>query len=130
MSEAVLLVILTPIAGALATMLLRLWDSFANRKKVQMDESAGFRDELRQEIDRKTKELNEAYQRIERQNDYENEQERELRLWQQQYFELYSMYYPLRIIVGSLPEGQGKLAEASLGPAPHERAALDRGDGA
>lgn len=125
MSEAVLLAILAPIAGAIATLLVKLWDSFANRKKLALDENAEFREELRKEIDRKNEELTEAKAHIERQNDYENEQERELRLWQRRYFELYSMFYPLRIIVMSLPEGKGRLAESALGPAPHERDALD-----
>ena len=125
MSEAVLLVLLTPIAGAIATMLIKLLDTFANRRKAKRDEGAEFRSELRQEIERKNAELAELKAQVLKQHDYENAQERELRQWQQNYFELYSMYYPLRIIVGSLPEGQGQLAAASLGPAPHERAALD-----
>ena len=117
--------IVAPLAGGLTTLLLNMWDIFANRRKTVSSENADYRDELRKDIERKDKELAESREQIQRQHDYENSQEREIRLWQQYYFELFSMYYPLRIIVGQLPEGQGQLAKSSLGLAPHERAALD-----
>lgn len=118
MSEAVLLAILAPIAGAGATLLLKLWDSIASRKKVQTKEHMDYRDELRQELARRTEENEKIYtQRV--------LLDAELRQWQRDYFELYAMFYPLRLLINTLPSANSELARAAIGPAPHERRALE-----
>lgn len=125
MSEAVLLVILTPIAGAVATLLLKLWDSLANKKKVRMEEGLSFRDELRGELNRKNEELLREKRENARLRDASSDQDNEAQRWQRDYFELYAMFYPLRLLVNTLPDSDSGLAKAAVGPAPHERRALD-----
>lgn len=125
MSEAVLLVILAPLAGAVATVLLKVWDSLANRRKARVEEGFSFRDELRKELERKSEELIKEKKENAELQDIQTKRDRESQRWQRDYFELYAMFYPLRLLVNTLPEGDSHLARAAIGPAPHERRALD-----
>ena len=125
MSEAILLVILTPIAGAVATLLLKMWDTIANNKQSKAKHEHSFRDELRQELDRKNKELSEEKKENLALREAESKREQEAQLWQRDYFELYAMFYPLRLLINTLPEADSGLARAAIGPAPHERRVLD-----
>lgn len=129
MSEAILLAILAPIAGAVATLLLKMWDLIAGRKKAKIEEGITFRDELRAELDRKNTDLIAVRQEL---SDLKNDRsrgEQDAQLWQRDYFELYAMFYPLRLLINTLPEDESGLARAAIGPAPHERRALDRVQG-
>lgn len=129
MSEAILLAILAPIAGAVATLLLKMWDLMAGRKKVKMEQGITLRDELRAELDRKNADLIAVRKEL---SDLKNDRsrgEQDAQLWQRDYFELYAMFYPLRLLINTLPEDESGLSRAAIGPAPHERRALDRVQG-
>lgn len=125
MSEAVLLVILTPIAGAVATLLLKGWDAIAGRRKNKLEEGLTFRDELRKELDRKNNDLIAAKQEIATLKEAKGKKDQAASAWQRDYFELYAMFYPLRLLINTLPAGDSDLANAAIGQAPHERRALD-----
>lgn len=118
MSEAVLLAILTPVAGAFSALILKIWEAIAKKKELAVAESKSLRDDYRTERDLVKKEFSEYTREAER-------REREImdRLQQSKldYMELYQQFYLLRLAHAQETQDSKMMNAASLGVAPHER---------
>lgn len=118
MSEAVLLAILTPVAGAFSALILKIWEAIAKKKELAVAESKSLRDDYRTERDLVKKEFSEYTREAEH-------REREImdRLQQSKldYMELYQQFYLLRLAHAQETQDSKMMNAASLGVAPHER---------
>lgn len=126
-SEAIVLAILVPIAGALSTLIIKFWESVSGRRKAKHDEGMSYRDELRKDLDRKTNENNELREENKWYKQREDALEYEVSKWTRYYFDMYTKFYSLRMVLTSRGGADAKLV-ADLGQAPHEREAVDGTD--
>lgn len=118
MSEAVLLAILAPVAGAFSALILKIWEAVAKKKESAVAESRSLRDDYRTERDLVKKEFGEYTREAQC-------REREIldKLHQSKldYMELYQQFYLLRLAHAQETQDSKMMNAASLGVAPHER---------
>lgn len=117
MSEAIVLAILVPIAGALSGLIIKFWELIANKRKHHHDEQLSYRDELRKDLERKNKEIEQLRQELREAKDNKDNSQDKWRLW---YYELFSMFYALRLVTRALNK-DNEVDNILYGIAPHER---------
>ena len=118
LSEAVLLAILTPVAGAFSALVLKIWESIAKKKQLAVTESKTLRDDYRDERDSVKKEFAEYVKQAEKR---QREDQEALHKAKMDYMELYQQFYFLRLAHAQETQDSSTMNAGSLGMAPHER---------
>lgn len=118
MSEAVLLAILTPVAGAFSALILKIWETIAKKRELAAAESKSLRDDYRTERDLVKKEFAEYVREAEKR---EREIQAKLDQSRMDYMELYQQFYLLRLAYAQETQDSKTMNATSLGVAPHER---------
>lgn len=107
MSEALLLGIITPIAGLISALILKVWESIAKGKAQKLEDDKSLKDSYREDRDAA----------IERERAAKAEAEK----WRMDYMELYQNFYLLRLAHAQATQDVTAMNTSSLGIAPHER---------
>lgn len=118
MSEALLLAIITPIAGTISALILKVWESIAKSKQRSVDAAKAEKEECRSEVASANERASKAEDSAEK--------------WKMDYMELYNQFYFLRLAHAQATQDPSHMNSVGLGVAPHERrdslSHLDRGD--
>ena len=118
LSEAILLAILTPVAGAFSALILKIWESIAKKKELDRNESKTLRDDYRSERDSVKKEFADYVREAEKRQRDDAAAINQAKL---DYMELYQQFYFLRLAHAQETQDSSTMNAGSLGMAPHER---------